>query len=316
MNLDWFDSFLIYGFFTIVIVAGLGSLLHLQLGLARMANFGVVGFFGIGMYAFGILYVKVDWPFEDPWQFLVCALCGTLVAGIAGLVVGWLIADMNEDGVLVGTLGFATAVFILATTEKELTGGAQGMGGLNFPYDLGGVKANEVAWLIVATLVVALIIFYVWRVHRSPYGRLLVAVGANEPLARSLGKPTFRIKLWLFAISSAGMGLLGALYGVNERFMRPTNLGVDITLAAMVALVLGGSARVWGATVGVILTVGFFDIVVQNYLPVPREWYSQALPVAREALFGAALILVLMFRPSGILGDMRRDKLMRSLHRD
>jgi branched-chain amino acid transport system permease protein len=103
---------------------------------------------------------------------------------------------------------------------------------------------------------------------------------------------------------------------VNERFMRPTNLGVDITLAAMVALVLGGSARVWGATVGVILTVGFFDIVVQNYLPVPREWYSQALPVAREALFGAALILVLMFRPSGILGDMRRDKLMRSLHRD
>jgi len=316
MNLDWLDSFLIYGFFTIVIVAGLGSLLHLQLGLARMANFGVVGFFGLGMYAFGILYVKVDWPFDDPWQFLICALAGTLVAGVAGFVIGWLIADLNEDGVLVGTLGFATAVFILATTEKELTGGAQGMGGLNFPYDVGGVKANEVMWLVVATVVVALIIFYVWRVHRSPYGRLLVAIGTNEPLARSLGKPTFRTKLWLFAISSAGMGLLGALYGVNERFMRPTNLGVDITLAAMVALVLGGSARVWGATVGVLLTVGFFDIVVQNYLPVPVEWYGQALPVMREALFGAALILVLMFRPSGILGEMRRDKLMRSLHRD
>lgn len=316
MNLDWFDSFLIYGFFTITIVAGLGSLLHLQLGLARMANFGVVGFFGIGMYAFGILYVKVDWPFGDPWQFLVCALAGTLVAGVAGLVIGWLVADMNEDGVLVGTLGFATAVFILATTEKEITGGAQGMGGLNFPYDLGGVKANEVMWLVVAMVVVALMIFYVWRVHRSPYGRLLVGIGANDPLARSLGKSTFRIKLWLFALTSAGMGLLGALYGVNERFMRPTNLGVDITLAAMVALVLGGSARVWGATVGVLLTVGLFDIVVQNYLPVPREWYSQALPVAREALFGATLILVLMFRPSGILGDMRRDKLMRSLHRD
>jgi branched-chain amino acid transport system permease protein len=295
-------------------VAGLGTLLHLQLGLARIANFGVVGFFGIGMYAFGVLYVKVDWPFEDPWQFLICLVLGTLLAGVAGLAVGWLIADLNEDGMLVGTLGFATIVFILATTEKELTGGAQGMGGLNFPYDIGGVKANEFLWLGITAVVVAFMLYYAWRVHRSPYGRLLVAVGANEPLARSLGKPTFRTKLWLFAISSAGMGLLGAMYGVMERFLRPTNLGVDITLAAMVALVLGGSARVWGATVGVILTVGLFDIVVQNYLPVPRSWYSQALPVAREALFGVALILVLMFRPFGMLGDMRRDRLMRRIH--
>ena len=188
------------------------------------------------------------------------------------------------------------------------------MGGLGFPYDIGGVKANELLWLVITTMVVAGILWYVWRVHRSPYGRLLIAVGSNEPLARSLGKPAFRTKVWLFGVTSAGMGMLGAMYGVMERFLRPTNLGVDITLAAMVALVLGGSARVWGAVVGVLLTVGFFDIVVQNYLPVPVEWYSQALPVLREALFGTALILVLMFRPSGILGDMRRDKLMRRLH--
>ena len=316
MNLDLLDAFLIYGLFTVCIITGLALLLHLQLGLARIANFGVVGFFGIGMYTFGVLYVKVDWPFADPWQFFVCLLGGTLMAGLSGLLVGWLTADLNEDGVLVGTLGFATAVFILATTEKDITGGAQGMGGLGFPFDVGGVKANETLWLAIAAVVMAAILYYVWRVHRSPYGRLLVAVGANEPLARSLGKPTFRTKLWVFAVSSAGMGLLGAVYGVMERFLRPTNLGIDITLAAMVALVLGGSARVWGAVVGVVVTVGFFDIVVQSYLPLPREWYSQTIPVLREALFGAALIIVLMFRPVGILGDMRRDKLMRSMHGD
>jgi branched-chain amino acid transport system permease protein len=82
----------------------------------------------------------------------------------------------------------------------------------------------------------------------------------------------------------------------------------------MVGLVLGGSARVWGAVVGVVLTVGLFDIVVQSYLPLPREWYTQAIPVLREALFGATLIAVLIFRPLGILGDMRRDRLMRRLH--
>jgi len=314
MNLDWLDAFLITGLFEVVMVIGLGLLLHLQLGLARIANFGVVGFWGIGMYAFGVMYVHVDWPFGEPWQFLVSAAFGTLVAGLSGLLVGWLIADLDTDGVLVGTLGFAAAVLILATTEDDLTGGARGRGGLGFPYDIGSVKDNEFVWLVIVTIVVAAILFYVWRVHRSPYGRLLIAVGGNDPLARSLGKPTFRAKIWLFALSSAAMGLLGAMYGVMVRFLDPNNLGVDVTLAAMVGLVLGGTARVWGAVVGVILSVGLFDVVIQNYVPLPREWYTQAIPVLREAIFGVVLIVVLLLRPLGVLGDMRRDQLMRRLH--
>jgi len=314
MTPDWLTAFLVSGLFDVVMVMGLALLLHLQLGLARIANFGVVGFWGIGMYAFGVLFVKVDWPFGDPWQFLVCAALASVVAGLAGLLVGWLIADLDTDGQLVGTLGFATAVLILATTEQKLTGGALGMGGLDIPYDVGSVKDNEFLWLVIVTVVVAAILLYVWRVHRSPYGRLLIAVGGNDPLARSLGKPTFRAKIWLFALSSGAMGLLGAMYGVMVRFLDPNNLGVDVTLAAMVGLVLGGTARVWGGVVGVILSVGLFDIVIQNYLPLPREWYTQAIPVLREAVFGAALIVVLLLRPLGVLGDMRRDQLMRRLH--
>jgi branched-chain amino acid transport system permease protein len=314
MTLDWLDAFLISGLFQVVMVIGLGLLLHLQLGLARMANFGVVGFWGIGMYTFGVLYVQVDWPFAEPWQFLVCAAAATLVAGVAGLLVGWLIADLNTDGVLVGTLGFATAVQILATTQDDLTGGARGMGGLGFPFDIGRVKDNEFLWLVIMAAVVIGILAYVWRVHRSPYGRLLIAVGANEPLARSLGKSTFRAKLWLFAVGSAGMGLIGAMNGVMVHYLDVGNIGVNVTLAAIVGLVLGGTARVWGAVIGVVLTVGLFDIVIQSYLPLPKQWYSQAIPVLREAAFGLTLMIVLLFRPLGLLGDMRRDELMRRIH--
>lgn len=314
MTLDWIDAFLIAGLFEVVLVIGLALLLHLQLGLTRIANFGVVGFWGVGMYVFGVLYVQVDWPFGEPFQFLVCAAIATVVAGLAGLLVGWLIADLDTDGVLVGTLGFAAAVQILATTQDDLTGGARGLGGLGFPFNFGTVKANEFAWLVIAAFVVAAILFYVWRVHRSPYGRLLIATGSNEPLARSLGKRTFLTKLGLFAVTSGMMGLLGAMYGVMVRFLEISNLGVEVTLAAMVGLVLGGTARVWGAVVGVLLTVGLFDIIVQSYLPLPREWYTQAIPVLREAVFGLTLILVLLFRPLGVLGDMRRDKLMRRIH--
>jgi branched-chain amino acid transport system permease protein len=314
MNFDWLDSFLITGLFEVVMVIGLGLLLHLQLGLTRIANFGVVGFWGLGYYAFGVLYVQVTWPFGEPWQFFACAAAATVVAGLAGLLVGWLISDLDTDGTLVVTLGFATVVQILATTQDDLTGGARGMGGLDFPFDIGRVRDNELLWLGIVSAVVALILAYLWRVHRSPYGRLLIAMGGNEPLARSLGKSTFRTKLWLFALASAGMGLLGAMYGVMAHFLDIGSLGVDLTLAAMVGLVLGGSARVWGAVVGTLLTVGLFDIVIQSYLPLPKEWYTQAIPVLREAVFGLALILVLLFRPTGVLGDMRRDRLMAKLH--
>jgi branched-chain amino acid transport system permease protein len=314
MNLDWLSAFLITGLFSVVMVAGLALLLHLQLGLTRIANFGVVGFFGTGMYVYGVLYVRVDWPFGDPWQFLVCALGGTLAAGIAGTVVGWLIADLDVDAMLLGTFGFATIVFILATTQKSLTGGALGMGGLQFPYKLGTVKANEALWLLILIFIVAGILFYVARVHRSPYGRMLIAIGDNEALARSLGKPAFRAKLLQFTVGSAGMGLLGVMYGVLERFLVNTNLGVELTLAAVVALVLGGTARVWGAVIGAVLTIGVFDIVVQSYLPLPKSWYGQAIPVVKQMVYGATLIVVLLFRPLGILGDMRRDKLMRRVH--
>lgn len=308
------DAFLIAGLFEVVMIIGLGLLLHLQLGLTRIANFGIVGFWGLGMYAFGVLSVRVDWPFGEPLVFLVCAMLAAVIAGLGGLLVAWLISDLDTDGMLVGTLGFASVVAILATTEDDLTGGARGMGGLDFPYKIGGVKDNEFLWLVLLTLVVAAILAYVWRVHRSPYGRLLIAIGGNEPLARSLGKATFRSKLWLFALTSAVMGLLGAMYGVYVRTLEISNLGVDVTLAVMVGVVLGGSARVWGAIVGVILSVGLFDIVIQSYLPLPREWYTQAIPVLREAVFGLTLIVVLLFRPTGILGDMRRDRLMEKIH--
>ncbi len=312
--LDWLDAFLITGLYQVVMVMGLGLLLHLQLGLTRIANFGVVGFWGLGLYTFGVLYVQVEWPFGDPWQFLVCAAAAVLVAGVAGLFVGWLLAGMDTDGVLVVTLGFATAVQILAITEDDLTGGARGLGGLRFPFNIGKVKENEFLWLLITAAVVLAILAYVWQVHRSPYGRLLIATGGNEPLARSLGKSTFRTKILLFAVTSGVMGLLGAMYGVMQRYLDVGSLGVGVTLAAMVGLVLGGSARAWGAVVGTILTVGVFDIVVRSYLPLPKEWYTQAIPVLREALFGLALILVLLFRPNGVLGDMRRDNLMRRLH--
>ncbi len=99
-------AFLISGLFGLVIVIGLALLLHLQLGLARIANFGVVGFFGLGMYVFGVLYVRVDWPFGDPWQFLVCAAAATIVSALAAMT-------LQFSSVLYGQLVLIAAFVIV-----------------------------------------------------------------------------------------------------------------------------------------------------------------------------------------------------------
>jgi len=313
MTLDWLSAYLIFALFTVTVTIGLALLLHLQMGLAGIGNFGIVGFFGLGMYACGVMQVRVPWPdsWGILWPFLISLLCAVVITGLAGVLIGWMISDLGGDGVLLETLGFATIIYTLSLTEKGLTGGAEGMAVPDYPFDIGTGKANSLLWLGILVVVVALLLYYVYRVHRSPYGRLLVATGQNEPLARSLGKPTFRTKLVLFAVGSAGMGLLGALNEVMLHFIRPTELGIEVTLAAMVGLVLGGSARVWGAVIGTLLTAGLFDIVVQIYLPLPASWYQQAMPVVRQIVFGALLMGVLLIRPLGVLGDMRRDKFVR-----
>ncbi|OFW67483.1 MAG: hypothetical protein A2Z12_00195 [Actinobacteria bacterium RBG_16_68_21] len=313
MNLDWLTQYVVTIVILIVTTVGLALLLHLQMGLAGIGNFGIVGFYGVGMYAFGIFLVHLPWP--ESWGMvapvLASLLFGTVIAGIAGLLVGWLIVDLDADGILLGTLGFAAIVYGLSQTNRTWTGGAEGMGTTDFPYDIGTIKANTLLWLGITTVVVALILYYVIRVHRSPYGRLLIATGQNEALARSLGKPTFRTKMVMFATGSAAMGLLGGMYGVMLHYIRPVELGIGITLAAMVGLVLGGQARAWGAVVGVVLVGVLFELVFLIWIPFPTEWRRQSLPVIREMLYGATLILVLMTRPLGILGRMRRDRTVR-----
>ena len=276
----------------IVTTVGLALLLHLQMGLAGIGNFGIVGFYGVGMYAFGMFLVHVPWP--ESWGMLVpfflSLVFGTVAAGLAGLLVGWLIVDLDPDGILLGTLGFATIVYGLSQTNRTWTGGAEGMGTTEFPYDIGTQKANTLVWLGITTVVVALILYYVIRVHRSPYGRLLIATGQNEALARSLGKPTFRAKLVMFATGSAVMGLLGAMYGVMLHYIRPVELGIGVTLAAMVGLVVGGPGPGLGRGGRRDPRGRALRTRVHGLDPVPRRTGArQTLPVVRaDAVRGHA----------------------------
>ncbi len=289
-------TYLIFGLSAIAVFVALAALLHLQFGRAGIVNFGIVGFVGIGMYVFGALQIQYE------WSYLAAAAAGTLAAGVSGVVLGRVILKLDPESILVSTLAFATIVAHLITTEKWLTNGVVGLGTIRYPFDAG--KSTPAVFLGLTVLLAASVMFYAYKLQATPYGRLMLSIRDNEPLARSLGKRTHREKMIFFAISSSVMGLVGVMYGTINQFLVPRMVGPGLTFVVWIALILGGKTRVMGALVGVLLTSGVFDILVESYVPIPRE-LSNYIPDLKLMLYGLTLILVIMFRPQGVLGERK-----------
>lgn len=276
------------------ILVALATLLHLQFGLTGIVNFGVVGFWGLGLYATGILVVTAGLPFP------LALLLATLLVGGVAFVMGWIVLDLDDQAVLVATLAFATIVLDMVITEKWLTKGVVGYGTVPFPIDLGfNVDLENLVLLVVLA---GALVLYAWRVRGQPVGRLMVAMRDNEGLARSLGKPTFRHKLMLFTVTSALMGLFGGLNAGLFHFLQTEMLLPTLTFAAWITLILGGKGHWAGGLVGVVVIGTIFDIFIEQYAPIPTTDIAAVVPNVKYLLYGLLLVLVIMFRSQGILG--------------
>lgn len=278
---------------SIVVFIALGSLLQMQFGRTGIVNFGIVGFVGIGMYGFGILVTRYE------LSVVVALVLTTLITTAVAAVLGWLILDLDGEAILVATLAFASIVYYLTVTQKELTGGVTGLGGIPYPVDAG--LDSALALLVILCVLALAFLVYSYRLGKVPYGRLLASIKDNEPLATSLAKSTFREKLVFFAITSGMMGLVGALYASANQFLVPRMLDAGLTFTVWIALTLGGRAKVLGPVIGVLVSVALFDLVVEPYLPVPRE-LAQLMPDLQLMLYGFILVAVILFRPLGLLG--------------
>jgi branched-chain amino acid transport system permease protein len=280
------------------IFIALATILHAQFGLTGIANFGLSAIWGFGMYSCALIIVKLNFPFAP------AVIMATVLTGIISLGIGRIILDLDNQAVLVGTLAFLAIIETLVISEKWLTNGVLGVGPVNYPFNF-GTYTKFVYFLIILIFTIVLM-FYARKLESSPPGRLLLSIQDNEPLSQSLGKPTFRQKLVFFTFTSALAGFFGALSAPIYKFLFPKYMGPDITFTLWIALILGARKRIFGGLVGVLATVGLFDVVLETVVPIPSQ-YAGILYNTKYFLYGLTLILVLMFRPSGILGDKKRS---------
>lgn len=290
------SGYIIFALTFLVIYIALATILHVQATLTGITNFGIVGFWGLGMYSFALLQLKLNVP------FIPALLLATIITGVAALVLGRIILSLDGQEVLVGTLAFATIVEYLVTSEKKLTNGVLGLGTIYYPFDFGKITLFIYFLIIVAMTV--LLILYVAKLRKSPYGRMLQSISDNEPLAKSLGKPTFRNKLILFVFTCAVTGLFGAMTAPVYNYIFPRMIGSSVTFTAWIALMLGGRKKLLGGLVGTLLTVGIFEILIETVVPIPAE-FAEVVPNIRYFVYGLTLMLVLMFKPNGVLGERK-----------
>ncbi|MET1416424.1 branched-chain amino acid ABC transporter permease [Roseibium sp. HPY-6] len=285
-------AYLIFSLSLLLIYVGLALALHIQFGLLGIPNFGVVGFWGLGMYAMGVFQVQLDLSFVDAIVLSVACVAA------ASWVIGRLVLRLDAQGILCATIAFSAIVALLIVTEKWMTMGVVGLGTIKYPVRIGG--ATEYLYFLFLVAVVAALQLFTLRLHKSTTGRLLLAIRDNEEVAASLGKDTYAVKTFWFVGTCTAMGLLGALSAPLNQFLTPNMIVPSVTFAVWIALVLGGKEHSLGAVVGVFITFGIFDILIETYAPVTPE-LAVYVPNFKLFVYGLLLVGVLMFKPVGLL---------------
>jgi branched-chain amino acid transport system permease protein len=263
--------------------------LDLILGYAGMVTLGHAAFFGTGAYVAGLLAVH-GWG--EPITGLALA---ALVSALVGLISGAVIIRTSGLTFLMLTLVVATLLYEIANKATSVTGGADGLAGmqvgtlLGFRFDFFGRTAYVYCGIV---------LFLGWllmrRLVHSPFGRSLTGIRENVGRMHAIGAPVFRRLLAAYVISAALAGIAGALIAQTTQFVGLTSFALDRSGTLLVMLIIGGVGRLYGAFIGVPLYMIF------------QDRFSSIDPVYWYFWMGLMLVLIVVFAPGGVFGVIDR----------
>ena len=313
---DYFVGFLVMA--GIYAVFSLG--LNVHWGYTGLFNIGIAGFFALGAYTAALMTTQPPDPtlFEDfkfggnwseiafldlgidLWFFLGLGAAAAVCGAIA-LVIGYITLRLQDDYLAIATLGIAESVRLFFLNEKWVANGSKGL--YRIPQFLGDWVSPEnydYLYVVVVLVVLAVLFLSVEQVVKSPWGRVLRAIREDEVAAEASGKNVFKFKLQAFILGAVIMGIGGALFAHNVRFLSP--LTFDPLLATFVIwamLMVGGAGNNKGAVLGAFVVWGIWTGT--QFLP---GVFSD--PNVRFFMIGVLIVAVIMTRPNGLLGEERR----------
>ncbi len=272
----------------IYVILALG--LNVVLGLGNMLHLGFAAFYAIGAYTYGLLnhYFGVG--------FWIALPLGAAASAIAGILLAIPVLRLRGDYLAIVTLAFGEIIRLLLVNLSGITMGPSGVKSISRPglfgLDLSYTQAITYTYFICLALVI-FTVFIVHRLENSRIGRQLVAMGEDDIAARAMGVNTSRAKLTAFALGAVWAGIAGVLFAAKTTFINPDSFKVWDSVLILCMVVLGGMASIPGVIAGALIL-----ILLPEYLRVFSDY--------RLLIFGAVLVIMMVFRPGGMIPKRRK----------
>jgi branched-chain amino acid transport system permease protein len=317
------------------IYAALALGLNIVVGFAGLLDLGFIAFYAVGAYTWGLFgssqannfIAGNHFPLAGDWWFLFVILA-VIAAGTFGVLLGLPVLRLKGDYLAVVTLGFGEVIRVLANNldkPTNFTNGPQGISAIGRPL-IGvadglqksfGQQSFKWELLLLYALVIIIIGFAVLltiRLDHSKIGRAWVAIREDEVAAQAMGVPLLSTKLIAFATGASFSGAMGALFAAKQTFISPESFNFDASVGILAMVVLGGLGSIQGALLGAfIVSVLNFQILpalgtLFNDLRNAGVPLSTAFEVSKyqRFIFGIILIVMMIFRPQGLVAAARR----------
>jgi branched-chain amino acid transport system permease protein len=299
----------ITNFAILYIILALG--LNIVVGFAGLLDLGYIAFYAVGAYVYALLASP---QFGLHLPFWVILPIGAAVAALFGIMLGAPTLKLRGDYLAIVTLGFGEIIRIFLNNLSRpvnITNGPQGIAGID-PFAFGSFRFDSPIKYYYLLLAVALAIIVVnLRLQNSRIGRAWEAIREDETAARAMGIDTRNLKLLAFAMGASFGGIAGGMFSAIQAFISPESFILVESIMVVSMVVLGGMGNIWGVILGALLLSFVPEILRWTVTPVQEALFGRMLiepEVIRMLLFGLALVLVMLYRPAGLLPSAVRKR--------
>jgi branched-chain amino acid transport system permease protein len=288
-------EYLLHIFILIGIYIIAAASLNLVAGYTGLLSVAHAAFYGVGAYVVALMGLKLGVSF---WISLPCAM---LVAALLGAIVAMPSLRLHDDYFVLATFGLQVIATSVMNNWVEFTGGPLGLPGIPQPTLFGVPLSAHWQMLLLVWMLAALSFWVLCRLVRAPFGRVLRAIREDEVFTQSFGKSVTGFKVKAFVISAALAAVAGSLYAVYITFIDPTSFTVQESIFMLAIVIVGGAGNLWGSVIGAVVLVALPELL--RFVGLP----SAIAANVRQILYGGLLVVMMLWRPQGLLGEYRFD---------
>ena len=285
------DAYIIHLLILIGIYIILSISLQLALGYNGLLNLGHIAFFGIGAYTSALLALS-------GWPFWICIIAAGIMAMIFGFILSIPTNKLKGDYLALATMGFTFVIYAILLNWTDLTRGPLGLPGIPRPDLFGFVFSDNLSFLILTGVIALLSYFIIYRIVKSPFGKVIESIRDDELASRILGKNSFKTKSIVLAVSAFFAGIAGSLYASYITFIDPSSFTIMQLIPVLLIVIVGGLASLPGTIIATVILILIPESL--RFVGFP----SSIVGPMRQILYAVILLLILIYKPKGFFGKV------------